>query len=194
MIKLVFKYKFAILALLALFVGIGVSQTTKTDNKSMNCGKCSYWQAKVNPSIKLPKNADGTDQKNPTVELSFDFDISEKDSEKLLEAAECLLKLKGKTSSSNLSTVFGLGHSSRLPSPTVKVAALYYISALYYKKWRHANGIMLIDNDGKRNTKESVEAAYKAYQSWFEKVKEIGLEEARKQKLDPLAGSGVSWY
>lgn len=194
MIKLVFKYKFAIVALVALFVGIGVSQSTKNDNKSMNCGKCDYWQARVDPSIKLPKNANETDKENSTVELSFDFDISEEDAAKLLEATECLLKLKGKTSSSNLSSLFGLGHSSRIPSPTVEVAALYYISALYHKKWRHANGIILVDKDEERNNKESVETAFKSYEAWFEKVKKIGLEEARKQKLDPLADSGVSWY
>ena len=194
MMKLVFKYKFAILASVALFVGIGVSQS-ENDSKSMkNCGKCDYWQAKVDPSIKLPKTADETDKKNSTVELSFDFDISEEDTAKLLEATECLLKLKGKTSSSNLSSVFGLAHSSRFPSPTVEVAALYYTSALYHKKWRHANGVILIDKDGERNTKESIETAYKAYEAWFEKVKKIGLEEARKQKLDPLADSGVEWY
>ncbi len=194
MIKLVFKYKFAILALVALFAGIGVSQSTKNDNKSMNCGKCDYWQARVNPSIKLPKNADETDTKNSTVELSFDFDISEEDAAKLLEATECLLKLKGETSSSNLSSLFGLGHSSRLPSPTVEVAALYYISALYHKKWRHANGIILVDKDGERNKKESIETAFKSYKAWFEKVKKIGLQKAREEKLEPLADSGVEWY
>jgi hypothetical protein len=45
----------------------------------------------------------------------------------------------------------------------------------------------------KLNTKRLVEAAYRSYRKWFEKVKEIGLGKAREQKIDPLDGSGISW-
>jgi len=40
----------------------------------------------------------------------------------------------------------------------------------------------------------AVNAAYGAYAEWFKRVKSIGLAEARVEHLDPLAGTGVSWY
>jgi len=52
----------------------------------------------------------------------------------------------------------------------------------------------LVDRNGKKNTKGSIKVAYEAYLSWFEKVKEIGLQKAREEKLDPLNGAPVRWY
>lgn len=141
---------------------------------------CVKWQAYVDPKLNAAERIDLR-----KIELG----------ENVIEGIACLLKLKGKTYSSEFSvfTDGGISNSSRRPSPSVEVLALYSISYFYHQDWKHAYSIRLYEN-GKKNKKSTIKKAYKAYQSWFEKVKEIGLEEARKQKLDPLAGSGVRWY
>jgi len=77
----------------------------------------------------------------------------------------------------------------------VEIAALFYASYIFYgKDWDHfATGIALME-DRKINSPETIKKAYKHYRKWFEKVKEIGLEEARIRGLDPLKGSGIGWY
>lgn len=154
-----------------LMVGCVFSQTTQKDKVDNDCSK---WQSHIVPSINSSGEAD----------LSQD----------VLKGIECMLKLKGNTALSKYATATtGLDIGTRLPPPTIEVAALYFVSYIYYQKWNHARGIALYEN-GKKNKKSTIKKAHKAYQSWFEKVKEIGLEEARKQKLDPLEGSGVNWY
>jgi hypothetical protein len=149
-------------------------------NKSpeTKCG-CEYWKSKIVPN-QAPSDSDM---------------VSPKDDDSIVEAIHCLLELKGNKENSVFpSASTSLKVSGTFPSPSVEVAALYYISYMYYQKWDHSYAIVLVDKSGQYNTSESIEAAYKAYQSWFEKVKEIGLQKAREQKLDPLAGSGVRWY
>lgn len=187
MVNPTLKYKTVIFISVALNLTIGVCQTAESAEKSMRYfEKCKYWQAKVDPSILLSKDTE--------ISSALTFEISEEEASSVLEAAECLLKLKGKTSSSKFSATVGYNLSTRFPPPTVEVAALYYISSLYYKNWRHAQAIILMDKAGRKNTKKSIKTAYKAYQTWFEKVKEIGLERAREQNLDPLDGTDLRWY
>jgi len=167
-----FSYFCISFLLISLFSPMGQSEA-----KELNCGTCEYWQARVDPAIPLPET---------TVELN---------EENFLKAVECLLALRGRISSSRFpSAVVSSTLSRRFPSPTIEIASLYYISFLYYDNQAHCRAIVLVDKDGNQNTKESIETAYKAYQSWFEKVKEIGLEKAGEQKLDPLAGTDVRWY
>jgi hypothetical protein len=72
---------------------------------------------------------------------------------------------------------------------------LYYVSYLFHQPWDQADAPFLVSQrNSKLNSDKNVSKAYKAYKKWFKKVIEIGLEEARKQKLDPLEGSGVKWY
>jgi len=180
---LVQKYKLAILFWVTFLLITCFSSFDGTAQNVMQCCEsCKYWQEKIDPSIKLPEE---------TTELN------EKDNENVLAAIECLLQMNGRKSQSKFPSgvinVIRYGEM-KLPSPTVEVAALYYVSYLYYQNWRHANFMVLWDKEGKKNTKESIETAYKAYQSWFEKVKEIGLDKAREQKLDPLNGTDVRWY
>jgi len=77
----------------------------------------------------------------------------------------------------------------------VEVAALYYISYLFTQKWDHADAIALVSTKEDRlATDDDVANAYEAYEKWFARIKTIGLTEARKQKLDPLAGIDIRWY
>lgn len=140
---------------------------------------CNYWWSRVDHTIQLPKNT-------PEKDL--------KDEKNVIEAIGCLLKLKGNTTPTTYSAVINLRYlESRLPKPTIELAALSQISEIYYQNRNHANAIVLIDTNGQQNTKESIESAYKSYEAWFEKVKEIGVEKARQQKLDPLSGTDVRW-
>ena len=141
---------------------------------------CEYWQSKVDVSVRAQ---------------NYIAAESERDSAVVLNGIECLLKLKGEHSSSTFaSATVGYDISQRFPPPTVEVAALYYASYLYYHNWQHARAIVLMDSKGRKNTKHSVRTAYAAYEAWFAKVKGIGLQQAREQDLDPLAGTNVRWY
>lgn len=121
--------------------------------------------------------------------------IDEKDPAQIFNAVECLLKLEGNKSRGAFSGATNNRVSQLLPKSTVEICALYYISYLFYEKYDHADGVALFDHKSRKlNTEKAIEMAYDSYRKWFEKVKEIGLLEARKQKLDPLEGSGVSWY
>lgn len=184
MANLFFKYKVAVLA---LFLVLGVYQPAGSAMPTKDCERCKYWQAKIDPSITLSEDSSAAGS-TPT------FEINDEEAAKALEAAECLLKLEGKTNPSKFSATVSLYLSTRFPPPSVEVAALYYVSYIYHKNWRHAQAMVLVDAEGKKNTKKSIKTAYKAYRAWFEKVKEIGLKKARQQNLDPLDGTDVRWY
>lgn len=118
-----------------------------------------------------------------------------KNQEEIFFAVNCLLQLEGKKAESNVAGASNARVSTFFEATSVEVAALYYVSYLFYQKWDHADApFLLYQKNSKKNSGKAVSKAYKAYKKWFEKVREIGLEEARKQKIDPLEGSGVSWY
>lgn len=165
-----------ILYILLMFTcSFAIAQTT--DN--VNCNFCIYWESEVNMKIKLPKDYPRLDRN---------------DGKTVLQAIDCLLKLEGKDFDSGFGTGgTSIENSKPYPSPTVEVAALYEITILYLGDFPY-RAIQLDDKEGNREGKELVTIAYQAYRKWFEKVKKIGLEEARKQKLDPLENSGVEWH
>lgn len=174
-----FKY-FAATLFISLLLIVSLAQSMSKESTKTNCDDCKYWWSKVDHRVQLSKDAPEKD---------------EKDEKNIIEAIDCLLKLKGDTTPTTYGAVINLRYlEAKLPKPTVEIAALNAISEIYYQNRNHANAIVLVDKDRRQNTKESIETAYKSYEAWFEKVKKIGLEEARKQKLDPLADSGVEWY
>ena len=81
-----------------------------------------------------------------------------------------------------------------MPSASVEIAALYYISFLYTGLPDHADGIALQGADGSLNPPGSVDIAYKAYREWFVQVKIMGLATARNRQLSPLKGTHLRWY
>ena len=140
---------------------------------------CSYWYAAV--------GVDGVKYRGD--------EIDEKNPKKIIEGIECLIRLEGDKTNGAFSGATHFEVSQIFPRATVEICALYYISKLFYEKYDHSDGVALQDIKTRGfNSDESVRKAYESYRKWFEKVKEIGLEEARKQKLDPLEGSGVQWY
>lgn len=143
---------------------------------------CNYWNAAV--GVKSSNSRRG--------------DKDEKDPANIMEGIECLLKLEGDKSVGAFGGATSSSGEAGLPEATVEICALYYISKLFYDKYDHASAVVLryknYEENKSFNSDEAVKIAYESYRKWFEKVKEIGLEEARKQKLDPLEGSGVRWY
>lgn len=118
-----------------------------------------------------------------------------KSQEEIFFAVKCLLQLEGKKEESNVAGASSGRVSTFFGATSVEVAALYYVSYLFYQKWDHSDAPFLVNQrNSKLNSDKVVSKAYKAYKKWFEKVREIGLEDARKQKLAPLEGSGVRWY
>jgi hypothetical protein len=175
--------KVTIVLILTVFL-LGVnSQMAQTKSDKTRNDICYKWQTQVDPSFQRIV-IDKTTLTIPEIQ----------------EGIACLLKLKGKTNKARFSgqTRFNPYRSKEYKPPkklaTVEIAALYYVSYLFYDNWEHANSISLFDADTfNSDTKKIVDRAYTSYQSWFDKVKELGLEKAREQKLDPLEDSGISW-
>jgi hypothetical protein len=144
---------------------------------------CNYWFAQVDPTVK-----------------GMDHELNESNPEVVLEGINCLLRLEGNRKPG----VFGGSKayvSQTFPRASVEVDALFRISELFYGNDDFASSVALVRRDGKSserkewyNRREYVNKAFISYLRWFKRVKEIGLEEARRQKLDPLSGSGISWY
>jgi len=162
------------LLFVCLSFAVFMSNDSFAQNKNLTCAD---WHSKV-------------DFNKPLVLVNSE----NKSQEEIFFAVSCLLQLEGKKEESNVAGASNGRVSNFFGATSVEVAALYYVSYLYYQKWNHADAPFLVNKNRKRNSDKAVSKAYKAYKKWFEKVQEIGLEEARKQKLDPLDGSGVSWY
>ncbi|HMM79845.1 MAG TPA: hypothetical protein PKC65_07480 [Pyrinomonadaceae bacterium] len=150
-----------------------------------NAQDCNYWWDKADP--KETTSGSVVDDTVPT---------------NVIAGIECLLKLEGRK---KVGVRSGAKPeiSHRVPEASVEINALYTISELFCGSDDFADAIALLsepaESEGefqtlKLNSEQYVTKAFGSYRKWFEKVKKIGLEEARKQKLDPLAGSGVRWY
>jgi hypothetical protein len=163
----------------AVFSGSYPDHVIVQEKIIMNSG-CKNWQSLVDSSIEPPSPR-------------FVFDVSnERD---VSVGIECLLRLEGNKSPARFGGALNPGVSQIFDKATTEVAALFYVSYLFKKKFDHANAVALTDSrTGKVNTPESVKSAFAAYRNWFEKIKSIGIEEARKQELDPLEGTFVRWY
>lgn len=140
--------------------------------------ECGYWHAVVGV-------------KGLTISNEY---VDESKPQNVMNGIECLLTLQGDVSRGAFGRSTNNRVSQQLPMSTVEICALYYISKLYWQRFEHADGVVLVDKKGRMNTTASVKKAFANYRKWFEKVKKIGLEESRRDKLDPLAGSGIRWY
>lgn len=168
-----------LMVLLSLGATFAVAQN-KPDG-AMN--KCHRWRTQVDPMfqrIMIDK------------ETLTDREIE--------EGIGCLLELKGLKNKARFygdtRSNYNKSEGYRRPEKpaSVEVAALYYISYLFYSNWEHAGSIALYDEaTGKTNTGKIVEKAFESYQKWYKEMIVIGIKAAREKKLDPLEGSGISW-
>lgn len=169
-----------LIILLLLFASNLFAQNNK---KALTTNVCYRWQTQVDMS-----------------KARISIDNGKLTIAEIEEGIGCLLKLKGNKYKARFTGTTGFDpHSSNEYKPprkpaTVEIAALYYASYLFYDNWEHAGSVALYDEDTEEiNTKNNIERAYKSYRKWLAKIKEIGFEKAREQKLDPLEGSGINW-
>lgn len=150
---------------------------------------CQYWRSRVDIYTHITDLSEIVDQNKP---------------ENIVPAITCLLEFEG---NKNMAA-FGRDPSPRLTGPsqgptsifstpiTAEVAALYFISYLYYQKWDHASLVVLVNRDDSReleSSDENVRKAYGYYREWFERVKAIGIVKARELKIEPLKDKDVRW-
>ena len=110
-----------------------------------------------------------------------------------IAAIDCLLKSKDNRRPARFSGAVDDRVSQIFPPATVEVAALYFISVIYEKRWNHASAVA-IDGPHGLNTKPTVSEAYAAYRRWLELVKRDGIAACRKRKAAPLSGTRLHWY
>jgi len=143
---------------------------------------CDRWQALVDPSMQEPKG--GRDQ--------VLLDTSEAASAEA--AIACLLALDTDERAARFCGNTR-GDANWLAPGTcpIRVEALYYVSFIFTRQWGHAVGTALLGPDGVMNSEPAVRAAAAAYRKWFEEVRRIGIDEARRRHMTPLAGADVHW-
>ena len=170
------KILLLILSVMGLFVAF--RSTARSSEMAGGPDSCEYWQAKADASLPRP--------------TAPDPDLT--DSSTLMAGIECLLKMEGNKNRAAFSGAISLSVSQSFENTPADVAALYYISYLYYQRFDHADAVALSGTDGSVNTPEVVREAYRSYKKWFAEVKRVGLTKARQMKLDPLKGTKVRWY
>jgi hypothetical protein len=158
-------------------------QTTQTINWTSLPEKIryQYWRSKIEKDVKTPAGLSNIDESNPQA---------------ILDGIEYLLRMENNKHLGINSGVLRPETSQLFEPATANVNALYYISYLFHQKWNwgYVGAMALQDEKGKVNTPQAIKDAYTSYRKWFARIKEIGLDAARKAKLDPLASSKVSWY
>ena len=146
---------------------------------------CSYWNTLVDPRA-------------PKVSVAKDSAALKN----VLAGMRCLLKLEGRK---ERGVRYGQKAfvSQTVPIASVEINALYQISELFYGNTEFANALALTDDPPKLvgefeveefDSPVTVKKAFISYRKWFAEVERLGLQTAREQKLDPLAGSGVKWH
>jgi hypothetical protein len=183
------------LSIITIVLVLGVIAVYGVSVMELFCNSCNEWQSKVDPEVKYVVKHTSTklsenSSKVVKVETTAVFD----DEKRFFRAVECLLKLEGKKGAAKVWGATKPETSQLFDSARVDVAALYYVSFLFYERWDHAAAIALVDNSGTMNDDAIVKKAFASYREWFIRVRQIGLDEARRQKLDPLANSGIGWY
>jgi hypothetical protein len=180
---------------------------------------CEWWQAKIGPASD-PKPAQPQPSKKPAgtatsgnsgADQDLDaFDsaapsdpdhVTALDDATVLAAMACLLQMEGETGPANFMGVTWVGVSQIFDSAPMNLASLYYVSYLFTCNWRHGSAIALRGPGAQvreskiyRTTPWATHKAYPSYRHWYEQVKAMGLANAREEKLDPLAGTGLYWY
>lgn len=80
---------------------------------------------------------------------------------------------------------------------SIQVEALFIINQLYFKKpffyFPYPIIKSIVSKEEESVKGEIIMQAYKAYKQWFEKVKELGLTEARRRLLLPFDNTNLGW-
>lgn len=124
------------------------------------------------------------------------------DGETKLKMIENLLRYEGDSTSCSLRIkcyepkISQLFYSSD-STYSIQMEALFIINQLFFDQpFIYSPYPILKDvSSGNLSTtnNEIIHNAYKEYRQWFDKIKEIGISNAQKQKLEPL-NSLIRWY
>lgn len=177
----IFSNRCCCLLVVFFLISCGAEKTmTQSMNQTKDSEVCQYWYSQVDPSVSKPDSIRSIDGKVD---------------DKALKGIECLLKLQGQKGLAKFGGASRNDVSQIFENPTVEVAALYYISFLYYQKWDHANAVALTDiKTGEVVKGDRVAEVYAYYKEWFKQVKQIGIDQARLKGLDPLKDKKIIWY
>lgn len=88
-------------------------------------------------------------------------------------------------------------YSGDLKQYSLQVEALFMINSLFFEDFSSFSPCTILKDDaGTEATTdgEIVDKAFAAYETWFVKVKEMGIGAAKAAKLNPLEGTGIQWY
>lgn len=81
---------------------------------------------------------------------------------------------------------------------SIQLEALFMINQLYLDEpfYYSPYPVIMDIQSGKDETIDGVlvEKAFKAYKEWFEEIKELGLNAARKENLRPFDNTNLIWY
>lgn len=175
---------------------------------------CNYWYSKVDKSVKLlqpkkPKQTIEAETKERKQLLKAflsgelkvwkpnkpDEELPGLTTKQVQKGIRCLLKLEGNKDEATFSGATRFDTSQIFEEPaTVEVAALFYISYLYYRDWGAVAGAVVLTEKNGSTSAETIRKAYRYYREWFTEIKKIGLAKAREQELNPLKGKDVVWY
>jgi len=124
------------------------------------------------------------------------FSSSEK-----LEMIEELLSFEGdkrisKPFISNYNKNLSQFYHGKSKNTTVEIEALMLINQLYFDNpFYYSLYAVIINKYGNEisRKKSGMKKVYCAYKNWFNKVKEIGFDKAREEKLRPFSKSKFKW-
>lgn len=166
---------------------------------------CRRWTAEVTQGSKGGQAGASETTKSPislTVPESDPWGVASLSDDEKLQAIQCFLRLENDLEPAAFGGAMRFDVSQTFAPPHVNLAALYAISYVYSGRYGHAAAVALrgegassTDPSGNYVTKPAaVHKAYKAYRSWFTKVQRLGLAQAQEKGLQPLEGSGLTWY
>src|SRR5690606_17136799 len=100
------------------------------------------------------------------IDLCSDANLPES---KRVEMIACLLRLKG-----DRSPLWGVAtnniFSQTIGPSTHEVVSLFNISFIFYGNMESADAMVLVGEDDKQNSNESINITYKAYKKWFKSL------------------------
>ena len=112
------------------------ASNTNGQKQSMNC---NFWQSRVNPEIKMRGK-----EENPSTDLKvlletnnssvLEKPFNDLNQKEIFFGVVCLLNLEGNKKDSNLSGATRTDVSQTFGATSVEVAALYYISYIFFQK------------------------------------------------------------
>jgi hypothetical protein len=164
--------------------------------------KCGRWIAEVKKGEKAKPSEVTKGTTSLLIPESDPWGVASLSEAEKLQAIECFLTLENDLGPAAFGGAVRMDISQTFAPPHVNLAALYAISYVYSGRYDHAAAVALrgegastTNSSGNYVTKSAaVRKAYSSYRVWFAKVRQLGITRAREKGLQPLEGSGLTWY